>query len=281
MAGQRSGEILVYALQQRVTPVLQGVGLELTNHCNLRCSMCWSQQPKVYKPRKRGYITWSLYKRCVDELSKYSEHLGMRLSLCLNYGGESMLHPKYCMMLNYAAQKKQFNLRAITNATLLTPEIAETLMQCMHVTVSIHNNAETMKAYDKVAGLVKLRGKNTRPVIDGAIVQNEFNQKNLMDQLKRWTQILDDITVYPLQTELLKYADWEKPEGSTCTQPTYYMAILWNGDVYPCCHLFSTDFRGMGNVAESGVLDVWRGERYELLREGKLPDAPCKGCELI
>jgi len=202
-------------------------------------------------------MRWRLYTKCIDELAEYSERVGVRLSLCLNYGGESMLHPKYCEMIRYASETKRFSLRAITNATLLTPEIAETLVKhCPFVTVSIHNSSETAKAYDNVAALFKLRGKNLRPAMVGAIVQNEFDPANLILQLKRWTPILDDVTVYPVFTEQLKYVDWEKPEGITCTDPKSYIAILWDGTVYPCCHLFS-------------------------LRKGQLPDTPCKGCELI
>ena len=273
----------MFPLQQRITPVLQGVGIEPTNYCNLKCRMCWSQTPQVYPPRRRGYMKWSLYRKCIDEFADYCKLVDVKLSLCLNYGGESMLHPKFCNMIRYAFDKNCFRtIRSITNATLLTPKICETIVDCrVHTTVSIHDCPETVAAYNKVAELVRLRDMRERPVIDGAIVQNEFDGDELLWQLKHWTQILDDVTVYPLHSETLQYVDWDKGPDKFCAQPTYYMAVLWDGTVYPCCHLFSTDFKGMGNVSEEGVLNVWRGERYELLRAGKLPDAPCKHCELI
>jgi len=225
-------------------------------------------------------MSWELFTKVIDELAVYSEESQRMIALCMNYGGESMLHPRYTDMIRYAADKHRFCLRAITNGVLLTGEIAKTLMECnVEVTVSIHNTAQLAEVFRNVSTLATYRLDKTKPVIDGSIVVCEFGKKELLHQLRWWTQILDEVRVYPVMTEDLKYVNYRKPNQPDCTQPSYYMGILWNGDVYPCCHLLSTDFKGMGNVAETSVAEVWNGEKYRLLRQGELPDAPCEHCE--
>jgi len=225
-------------------------------------------------------MSWQLFTKVIDELAVYSEESQRMIALCMNYGGESMLHPRYEDMLRYAFNKNRFCLRAITNGVLLTHEIAMTLLECnVSVTVSIHNTAQLSEAHRGVAMLANYRRGKTKPFLDGSIIVCEFERKELMRQLRWWTQILDEVRVYPLMAEDLKYVDYRKPNQPDCTQPSYYMGILWNGDVYPCCHLLSTSFKGMGNVAETSVTKVWDGERYGLLRQGQLSDAPCGKCE--
>jgi len=197
----------------------------------------------------------------------------------MNYGGEGMLHPRYIDMLQYASGKSCFALRAITNGVVLTPEICKALVNYdVSVTVSIHNSPQLPKAYRNVSALARLRQNKQKP-LDGSIIVSEFEAKELHFQLEQWTRICDEVRVYPLMTEDLHYVNFSQPNHLPCTQPSYYMGILWNGDVYPCCHLLSTSFKGMGNVAETSVAEVWNGEKYRLLRQGELPDAPCEHCE--
>jgi radical SAM protein with 4Fe4S-binding SPASM domain len=269
-------------------PILWAIGLELTNNCNLKCPMCWSQNPKLYLERPRGYMTWQLFTKTVDELAEYRAISKRNMKVCMNYGGESMLHPRYSDMIRYAAKKNCFELRAITNATLLTSEVSRVLVDCnVHVTISIHNTAQLRDVYQKVGYLKKIRGLKLEPRLDGSILASEFEKKELMQQLKRWNKLLDSVAVYAEITEDLKFNDnvWyvnlRKPKPAVCRQPSYYMGILWNGDVYPCCHLLSTNFKGMGNVARTSVTEVWGGEKYRLLRQGQLPDSPCLSCELF
>ena len=259
-------------------PILWVVGLEPTNNCNFKCPMCWSQNPKLHPPRPRGFMSWRLFTKVIDELAEYSQESKRMVALCMNYGGESMLHPRYEDMIRYANSKNRFCLRAITNASLLTPEICKTLIDCnVSVTVSIHNTLQLSEVYHKVSMLVAARQGKTKPFLDGSIIVCEFDKKELMRQLAWWTKIMDEVRVYPLMTEELTYVNY--PNRAECKQPLNYMGILWNGDVYPCCHLLSTSFKGMGNIAETSVTEVWNGERYRLLRQGQLPDAPCGNCE--
>ncbi|UCC67816.1 MAG: hypothetical protein JSV79_11980, partial [Armatimonadota bacterium] len=59
--------------------------IELTNHCNLECSMC----PRPTLQRDVGHMDWDLYRRVVDNIARLG---GRRLGL--NRFGESLLYPR-------------------------------------------------------------------------------------------------------------------------------------------------------------------------------------------
>lgn len=67
-------------------PKLTAVHLELTNDCNLNCKMC----PFRRDPRKTGYMSWSLFTSCVNQLSK----IGLK-NLSLHFGGGKFASPKF------------------------------------------------------------------------------------------------------------------------------------------------------------------------------------------
>jgi len=72
-----------------VSPPLYSVAIEPTNGCNLDCVMCYS------KGRKEGIMDWQLYKKIIDEGVSMRRDLGVGL----NFGGESLLHPKFSDMV--------------------------------------------------------------------------------------------------------------------------------------------------------------------------------------
>jgi radical SAM protein with 4Fe4S-binding SPASM domain len=227
-------------------------------------------------------MSWSLFKKVIDELADYvndSNHPYFPMQVCLNYGGESLLHPNAINMIQYASKQKCFWLRIITNGTLLTPEMIQTLVDSnVEVSISIHNNSQIKETYRKVTALA-CHAYYHNISVNGILVKSEFEVLELIEQLKLWTRLLDSIRVYPLETEDLKYVDFPRENKPKCIQPSYYMGILWNGDTYPCCELLSTDFKGMGNVAESSLMAIWNGESYLKLRDNKLADVPCLHCE--
>jgi hypothetical protein len=60
------------------------------------------------------------------------------------------------------------------------------------------------------------------------------------------------------------------------------MNIDFNGDVRMCC-IDGYRETNLGNVFEEGVLDVWNGEKFRILRRGHegdgVLDTFCEGCD--
>lgn len=253
------------------TPVLHSVAVELTNHCNLSCPICWSQNPKLHPPRPQGYMSLELYKSVIDQLTDYYKETHTRINLCLNYGGESLLHPDFTEMLIYAKEKRAFRLRLITNGLLLRKHINLILRYNVLMNFSYHRLPEKQAQVrdDNIRSMIARR----RTRFNVAVVDGEAPDLFL----EAWTKFGHMVHRYPLITEDLKYADGKRKGEPFCKSPFYYMAVLWNGDTWPCCHLLSSDFPSMGNVADQGVIEIWEGEMYNMLRQ----DSPCEPlCEL-
>jgi MoaA/NifB/PqqE/SkfB family radical SAM enzyme len=66
-----------------------------------------------------------------------------------------------------------------------------------------------------------------------------------------------------------------EPQYDWCRSLYCYMAILWNGDVVPCCY----DVAGrkvLGNVKNKSIKTMWNDDAYKLLRS----QGSCYDCEL-
>jgi MoaA/NifB/PqqE/SkfB family radical SAM enzyme len=182
--------------------ILTGIAIEPTNDCNMDCWFCHR------KERKIGYMNFSSFKRIIDQIP-------IRVGLCLSYGGESILHPQFPDMVDYAT-KKGFK-RIVVDSNGLKP-----------YPLGVH------------------------------------------------------VIVYPKPPPIIFTKDQKfqtphnlKPVYSGCYSLHSYMAVLWNGDVVPCCHCVSGN-RVVGNVFESSLSEVWHSREYRTLREL----GHCPGCEL-
>ena len=258
-----------------MVPLLGSFGVELTNHCNLKCGICWSQNPQIHPPREKGFMSPWLFKKIVDQLAEYYETKShRRMFLSLSYGGESLLHPDFDELLAYAASKRAFKIQLITNGILLREHLPELNRHKVLVTVSYHAHPPELKKQvdQNITSLLVRRGLNRTNI---AVVDAEA--PGLFKEAK--AKFGPMVYNYPLITEDLKYVDGERAGESFCRFPFTNMVALWNGDVWPCCRLLSSDFPSLGNLNESTVAEVWDGEAYKRLRQD--PDSyPCRNCEL-
>ena len=254
---------------------LQSIALELTNYCNLSCKICWSQNPVMFPPREKGGMTSTMFKSIIDQLAADPEIQNVKPWLSLSYGGESLMHGQFRELLEYAASKELFRLQLITNGLLLHQYTEDLIEHNVMVTVSYHKvSRDVRKRVDSnIRHLLSLRGDLP---VNVAVVGAE--DPGLFDSAK--AKFGDMVYDYPLITEDLKYADGTQPTKPFCMFPFTNMAILWNGDVVPCCRLLNTtQFPSLGNVAESSVVEVWNGELYESVRAD--PEKyPCGYCEV-
>lgn len=260
-------------------PKLLRVHVEPTNSCNLRCKVCYSQRPKLFPPREKGFMDFELFKQIIDELSTY----GYTIDLGLNYGGESLLHKRFVEMLHYAASKKKFIIGFTTNGTLLNDDVIKALidLEINNIVISLdavgekHDSLRIGSNYgmvkDNIEKLVKLRGSKSKPIIAVNMTWSEQNADDISKFINHWVEIVDNVKIYPCLSEDLRFIDltffdetpYIKPDF--CYWPFNYLAILWNGDVTTCC----ADINGLnvlGNIAKQNISSVWKSESYRQLR---------------
>ncbi len=99
---------LFYKLKLPIADFPKHVKLELTNHCNLSCSFC----PNKNQTRARGYMSFKLFKKVVDQC------VGNVDMISLHFMGESLMHKDVNKCIDYV---KDVGIKAVlsTNATFL------------------------------------------------------------------------------------------------------------------------------------------------------------------
>lgn len=72
--------------------------------------------------------------------------------------------------------------------------------------------------------------------------------------------------------------DLKLPTGETsaCTEPWHMLTVTTTGKVRPCCTGPYQNF--VGDLAEEGIDEIWRGEAFIHWREQMLSDTPQKAC---
>ena len=129
--------------------------LHLTNNCNLKCPYCYNKTDRETKIQleKVGMVAPTM------NTQEY-KHLIARIIECgvkriLFTGGEPLMRPDVLELIEFArSQSDTVNLEILTNAILITDEVAEKLCTYMNaVTISLDGHEKHMHEY--------YRGKNT------------------------------------------------------------------------------------------------------------------------
>lgn len=268
-------------ITKHFNPPLLNVAIEPTNFCNLRCKICRAQNPIIFESRERGFMDWSLFQKVIDELSEFKHHI----NICLNIGGESMLHPSFADMIHYIGSKDRFPMHYTTNATLLNDEIADAIIEHKVDTVisldglkGKHEEIRRGSKYEivewNIQRLLEKRGNNKKPSISVNLVISEHAKKDITDFINAWIGIVDWVGINPYETKDFRIKDktfFDRPTMSQnyCKRMFSYMGILWNGDVVPCCRA-RPYLNIMGNVKDKTMLQVWKEKAYSNLRLSSL-----------
>jgi radical SAM protein with 4Fe4S-binding SPASM domain len=115
--------------------------LELTTHCNLRCGHCY-----IVDNTTRGELATPEIIRILDELVEAG-----CLWLLLT-GGEVMVRKDF-LEIYLAAKRRGLIVTIFTNATLVTPEIADTLADYPPFSIEVTLYGMTETTYEEVTGV--------------------------------------------------------------------------------------------------------------------------------
>ena len=120
--------------------------LELTPRCNLTCQHCYINEPAHDRAVRAKEMTTDDYKRVLEELAAQGT-----LYLTLT-GGEILLRPDFREIYLHALQQGLF-VTLFTNATLVTPKIADFLAEYPPRGIEISIYGYTEETYEKVTGI--------------------------------------------------------------------------------------------------------------------------------
>ncbi|MBN1107824.1 MAG: SPASM domain-containing protein [Bacteroidales bacterium] len=289
-------------------PVVYGMppalGVELTNHCNLKCPECSCGSELM--TRNKGFMKTGLFEKIVSELGPYL----LNLNLC--FQGESMLHPQF---FNLLAKCRHIHSSLSTNGHFLSPENADLIVksglnklivsldgmdQQTYSLYRVNGNLETVLT--GIQNVAEARSRFSSPmklVIQFIVNRHNEHQigqvRDFANKMKatlhlKSMQIINGNTHEAWIPSISKYARYRKTEEGyslrsrlpdRCARLWFNPVITWDGNVLPCC--FDKDAEHiMGNLLEESFRDIWNGPRYRLFRRSLLTERAmidiCRNC---
>jgi len=273
------------------------MALEVTNTCNLRCVHCHYRHGAHSYGREKGLMTQEV----ADRAFEYARNNGT--SLLMNYDGEPLMHPEFIRYLRQAAGMG-INTYFNTNATLLSREKTDELLDFYSgaVFVSMEGGKEWFEKirkpakYDQVSAnlryLIDQNEKKGRPIKISISVSNlgqPLEERRAM--IDTWLPLVDAISFGEVNDEFgtitsEPFTAMAPKRRPLCTTPWQTLGICFNGDVVPCSiYIAKSTYKNfvMGNVLETPLEDIWKGERFQAFRKSHVEkgfhDKACQKCE--
>lgn len=269
------------------------IGIEVTNNCNLKCSMCVRQ----HMTREIGNMELDVFKKIVDEGKKYFEFVGLQDI------GEPLLNKNIFAMIWYCNAN---NLKTLisTNATVLNGEISENLLNSgINYIIFAFDGAkkETYEKiriganYEKVVNNIKnfLKEKVKRKIKIFCTLQCIYmseTEKEIREFRKMWNiPGVNAIRIRQITHGIdLNNQEQKKYSNINYKVPCYWLwsdpYIKWDGNMVPCCQDANAIY-SLGNIKNSSMYELWNNEKMQNLRKmhinGEYYSIPlCKDCNM-
>ena len=238
---------------------LTSVNLELTNHCNLSCTIC---PVNTTMRRAKGFMDPALFRRVIDENPQLDFVLAFQW-------GEPLLHPNFFELVRYAADRGVRTM-ITSNGTHLSEEKRRQLLACGldRITFSVDGDRDTHRAIrnydldvlraDIQALVVERDAADSSLRVDISMVVDEATEGALDGYFVEWRGIADRVQAIPrMMAERRTTPCRELWRGA--------LIVLWDGRVTTCC-VDSEGLLMLGNAHEESLIDVFNGERMQAIR---------------
>lgn len=231
----------------------------------------------------------------VRELKNHTQGIVMQ------FAGETLLHKDIVKMISHAS-KNGLLVTMDTNATLLTPALAEGLIESGLDTIVVGLDGATKSSYEKwrvnakfedtlqnirtLCDLKRQKKKRT-PIVEIQCIANRYNQDELAE-VKRMSgeigadrfmvmslvipsHIYDDETCKKMAKEFMPTrpdvkSRYNRPRPSSCHFWARNSVILVDGTVTMCCYDLNGEY-SLGNIFQEGFLNIWNSEKYRHYRK--------------
>jgi len=272
------GEFLNQFLRRIGSPksfLPQGIIIEPTNYCNLRCKHCTAQAVD----EDRGYMEYEFYTNIIDTNPQIT-------CIILARNGEPFLHPKIFDMIAYAKAKGIY-VSIYTNGILISKEKVDKILSVglNEINFSIEGIGDVYRKNREVSYAVlkkniecliekrKEHGVSLKIGINIAVIESD--NYSVRDIKNEWEGKVDHIDIEPLMGEKSVL------RTRSCRTLWRNLVVRWDGVVLPCC----IDMRSsliMGDLKKNSVREIFNGDRALALRKshinGMYPPV-CKYCD--
>ena len=272
-------------------PVPRIVYLESTNACNAKCIFC----PRDEMERKQGFMSEELSSRIFDQCADWGVP-----EIRLHNFGETTLDRKFVDRVRDAKKKGIPKVGLYTNASKLTPDLSEKLIEAGLDAVWISVDGVTKESYERIRvglsfeelernafGLVEARRRlgAKHPFVTITMTYTPETAAEAPLLAERYGRAFDKVTAGPAHAWTYQHGSPEPVTRYACPYLWTALYILWDGRASICCE----DFDGreiLGDATRQTLREIWEGEPYRKARrihhEGRFEELPiCQACPVI
>lgn len=266
---------------------LRTIYFYLTPECNLACRHCWIA-PRFRNARTASeYLPLHLFQTVVEQAIPLGM-TGIKLT-----GGEPFLHPDILDILQIA-REHDLDVTVETNGTLITPELAESLVTCKNLFVSVSLDGADADMHEWVRGvrgsfnavmegvrtlittgirpqvIMSLFNRNVGQIADLVAMVEEMGvdsvKFNIIQPSARGTRVYDDGEGLDIE-EVIRVSDWVVNNLSRRSEIPLIFDIP---PVFkPLGSLFGEGGGGCGQCGIRGIIGVLGDGSYALCGVGE------------
>lgn len=261
--------------------------VETQTICNLSCSMCYQSFDRVKQQRMSDDMFLKIMKE--------SEEYGL-CSVKLQLRNEPLMDSRLIEFIKIAKRSGIVDVMINTNATLLTRDISQQLIDSGLDTIICSVDGYTKKAYESIrigakfdkvlkniktlSKLKKLSGSSTPRIILRTIEMNDIDINEYKDF---WKPYADTVVSYPMM-DVKQMEDYTVYPKFCCKELWRRLSILADGTIVPCCSaaVGNKVYNPLGNVNTLSIHDAWRKVEYarDIHRLGKSHTLEmCRHCD--
>lgn len=279
-----------YGFQEHLSPDFPSqIIIDVTEFCNLACIHC--PQAEFSKSEAFGgrHLDPELHRKLIDEVARDGK--GICKYLRYTGQGETLLHPNFIEMIEYAAKHSGVPINITTNGMLLTEKKAKVLLEAGVDVFDISIDANTPETYAivrkkgdlnitrpnvlKLIELIKKGHYKTKVVV--SFVEQPLNQHESSGFEKFWKDAgADYIVIRRLHScagskekVAAKMKDVIKGERRPCVYPWERVVLSPTGQVGFC----PADWKYQAKIAyfkDKTIKEIWQGEFMQRLRNAHL-----------
>ena len=286
------------------------ISVTTANVCNLKCEFC-AISDAAHKKNK-AFLEMDTYKKFIDSLSECRWHLKQLVLVGL---GEPLLNRDIVNFVKYAKERNVADkVHIVTNATLLTSDITDKLVDAGIDVLRVSVNGMSGKDYKKYTGVeidfeelknnieyFNKHKKNAKIYVK--IMDYMLGCQEREDEFYRTFDPICDVANVEYLTQMSTAIDYsnvadvnenrglkgfESTDVFACPLPFYHIYFNAEGTISACCVAgpWSTPpALQMGDINEMSIDEIWHGKKFRdfhlrMLNEGRLKaDIACKECK--
>lgn len=273
---------------QREPRYPKAVLIEATNACNLHCRSCHIWGEGVTSRREVGFVSESLFRKAIDELSRWEAGI----DLILHGAGEPLLHKDFIKMLAYAASKENISAGFLSNGSLLNEDVSKAILETDigWIGFSIdgaqgkqfkeNRGIELEKVEEAIGAFLALKRGGRPSTFVNMVALPGIDIERFVE---RWIDRVDEVKVSTYRPvghrDFLKNAMKRVP----CYLLNEMLVVTWNGKAVLCCEdIWAENI--MGVFPDWPLFDIWHSAAFNKMRRlherGRYEKiALCKNCD--